>query len=519
MTPDEIKEEKRIKQIKILKASNEMLKQARESMLKQDKLGKLEKEERIKEFDKAINENYLKGTNLLNATKGEIEQVTYNKVSDDEKKRYEEYLKKKGVTDGELHEKEMATATMGSSTTDTKHSIEKKKRRRSRKDNDEEIGIQRVENENELMKKSMVKSDDDIQKVISIREKEELEDNKKKTTRKKVKISEEKSETNTADIKEEEKRAEKKENVEYTFDFSQIPDYVQYDVIPLPSNGECYPHHIGRIPVAYLTAYDENIVSSPNMYRDGKVIDVILERKILDKRVKANELCEGDRDAIILWLRATGYGNMIPVSATNPMTGKRYNLDVDLSTFDYKPFNLKGDENGLFDYKCDNGDIFKYKYITNEDSNKLKEKMIDQRVKFSSYNAIKCINTLQGYTDNITTLDDEDRKDLDDCIADIKDILSENTKLNIDSSSVNYLETVTETMKMYTVSINGNSDREYINNYIDNMRSLYAKDYMNYIMDNRPGVNFKFKVNIPQSDGGGSFDTFLTLDDTIFINV
>ena len=303
MTPDEITEQKRLKQIKILKASNEMLKQAKESMLSQEKLTDLEKEERLKEFDKAIDENYLKGSNLLNSSKKEIENAKYDEVSDAEKKKYEEYLKKKGITDGELHEKELATASMGSSDSE-KHTIEKKKRRRNRKSTDEK-DIQRVENEDELMKKSMAKSDEDIQRIISIHDREDLERIEKQTSKKKVKMKEE-VETNTVDIKTEEKKVEQKEAVDYTFDFSQIPDYVQYDVIPLPSNGECYPHPIGRVPVAYLTAYDENIISSPNMYRDGKVIDVILERKILDKRIKASDLCQGDRDAIILWLRATG---------------------------------------------------------------------------------------------------------------------------------------------------------------------------------------------------------------------
>ena len=107
MTPDEITEQKRLKQIKILKASNEMLKQARESMLSQEKLTDLEKEERLKEFDKAIGENYLKGSNLLNSSKKEIENAKYNEVSDAEKKKYEEYLKKKGITDGELIQRNM----------------------------------------------------------------------------------------------------------------------------------------------------------------------------------------------------------------------------------------------------------------------------------------------------------------------------------------------------------------------------------------------------------------------------
>jgi hypothetical protein len=55
--------------------------------------------------------------------------------------------------------------------------------------------------------------------------------------------------------------------------FNNVDSNQQYDVIPWPSNGQCYRSKVDRIPVAYLTAYDENIITSPNLYKDGLVID------------------------------------------------------------------------------------------------------------------------------------------------------------------------------------------------------------------------------------------------------
>ena len=60
--------------------------------------------------------------------------------------------------------------------------------------------------------------------------------------------------------------------------FNDIDQSVQYDVIQLPSNGQCYKNKLDRVPVAYLTAYDENIITSPNLYKDGIVIDFLLSR-------------------------------------------------------------------------------------------------------------------------------------------------------------------------------------------------------------------------------------------------
>ena len=45
------------------------------------------------------------------------------------------------------------------------------------------------------------------------------------------------------------------------FNEATSDSFAQYDVIQLPSNGQCYKNKMDRIPVAYLTAYDENIIT------------------------------------------------------------------------------------------------------------------------------------------------------------------------------------------------------------------------------------------------------------------
>ena len=82
--------------------------------------------------------------------------------------------------------------------------------------------------------------------------------------------------------------------------FNNIDPTIQYDVIQLPSNGQCYKNKVDRVPVAYLTAYDENIITSPNLYKDGLVIDFLLKNKIVNNSINVDELVSGDADAIIL---------------------------------------------------------------------------------------------------------------------------------------------------------------------------------------------------------------------------
>ena len=64
------------------------------------------------------------------------------------------------------------------------------------------------------------------------------------------------------------------------------------------------------------------MIVSPNLYRDNLILDYILQEKLLSQEIDPMDLLEGDRDAIILFLRASGYGNEYPISATDEETGK-----------------------------------------------------------------------------------------------------------------------------------------------------------------------------------------------------
>lgn len=520
-----------------IKSSIELLEECKEKVANNSKLDEKSKKDRIGQIDEAIKENYDKARLQYQATKKEVDNSTYNEVSEEYKAKYAERLKAKGLTDEQLHQKEQAVATVA--TGEDVPTIRKRHRRTKRTEQrDDESGfdptdIKRLDNEEELMKGSLVKTDKELERRrhrsaerISETPKEKksedvvgtIIENKKVTPREEVAIFAN-VENETKTTKRGSKRILEKsgeENSSYSFDPTQIPSYIQYDILPLPSNGECYSHKKNRIPVAYLTASDENIIASPNMYRDGKIIDVILERKILDKDIKVDELCKGDRDAIVLWLRATGYGPDFPIVATHPETRKQYPVNVKLDTFKYYPFNLKGDENGYFEYTANNGDIIKFKYLSVKEEDELREELISRSTDYEKFSTIKYLNSLRSSIANMS-LNEGDVKELEDCMEDMKDILDvENIEFNAENM---YSFSITNQMVEYTMSINGNEDKEYIKNYIENMRAKDAFEYRNYVNDNTPGVNMKINVSVPQSDGGGTFDTFLGIDDYVFTNI
>ena len=132
----------------------------------------------------------------------------------------------------------------------------------------------------------------------------------------------------------------------------EVQFQIPFDVIPLPSKGLLYPGQEGTVKVEYMTAMDENVLTSPNLIKSGKVLDMLMERKVKQSPVPIEKLLVGDRNAIMIWLRATGYGEMYPVKLNDPTSGVEFETEIDLTTLKTKelPEGVEPDEKGEFSF-------------------------------------------------------------------------------------------------------------------------------------------------------------------------
>lgn len=302
------------------------------------------------------------------------------------------------------------------------------------------------------------------------------------------------------------------ENEEFISDDFEVP----HDIIPLPSKGLIYKSVKSKIPVAYLTASDEDYITSPNLYLDGKIIDLLLNKKILDKTINPLDLCKGDRDAIIVWLYASGYGASFPISVRDPETGERFNVDADLSNLDFKEFNLTPDVNGYFNFTLPKTkDEIKFRFLTHRDElvyTKLLEKM---NPNFKKVAVKSNISSIKDIIESEKNLDSKRKLELNKAIESLdsylKSIESDDTTL--------HLKNITFLLERSVMSINGNSDKAFIKSYISTMPVYDSLALRKYINENTPGVNFNITVERPESLGGGPVNTFLEFDSTIFLHV
>ena len=243
-----------------------------------------------------------------------------------------------------------------------------------------------------------------------------------------------------------------------------VPDEYkeQYDVIELPSQGILYPNKKSTVKVSYLTTIDENILSSQNIINSGKLIDILLERKVKDLGFDTKDLLDGDRMAILIFLRSTGLGDKYTQAVIDPTNGKVVPGDIDLPSLKQKKLTIQPDEKGEFDYELP------------QSKNKLKFRLLTGR--------------------------DEDEIDLQD-----KSLMERNG----DEVS----QKITLRLERQIMEINGVRDKMKISNFVKKLSLLDSRSLRKYISNVEPGIDFN---TIAVTEKGDEVATFLRVGTNFF---
>lgn len=187
----------------------------------------------------------------------------------------------------------------------------------------------------------------------------------------------------------------------------EISPNISYDIVELPSKGIFYTNNKKTLKVAYLTASDENILTSPSLSQSGELMDTLLKAKILDKDVEVMDLAECDKQAIFVFLRNTAFGPEYKFKLTDPKTKQEFEHTEDLSILKTKEINIEPDKNGLFDFKLPvSGKSCKLRLLTPADNKQLTElekSYEGMKVKpMATKRLEKCVMELDGERDAMT---------------------------------------------------------------------------------------------------------------------
>lgn len=107
------------------------------------------------------------------------------------------------------------------------------------------------------------------------------------------------------------------------------------EMVDLPSGGKLYPeghplHGVESVEIKFMTAKEEDILTSKSLLKKGVVIDRLLESVIVSPKVSPEHMLIGDKNALIVAARITGYGSNYETSVICPACDERSRFEFDL---------------------------------------------------------------------------------------------------------------------------------------------------------------------------------------------
>jgi hypothetical protein len=116
---------------------------------------------------------------------------------------------------------------------------------------------------------------------------------------------------------------------------NQLNFSVPTDFVDLPSKGLYYPedhplHNVESVEIKHMTAKEEDILASESLIRKGVAIDRMLQSLLIDDNLKVKDLLVGDKNALTVAARISGYGAEYRTKVTCPACGTAQEFEFDL---------------------------------------------------------------------------------------------------------------------------------------------------------------------------------------------
>lgn len=142
------------------------------------------------------------------------------------------------------------------------------------------------------------------------------------------------------------------------------------DNLPLPSYGYFYENKNDYIEVYHLTTEDEIMMTSPNLFNKGDVLNRLIEKTVCKHNdIKLDDILVNDKEFILLWLRESAYGNVIEFNEIKD--GKSTEFYFDTRNIRIETMSIPPDDGKLFTYIFNKDYTLKLKLLTIGDEKKL----------------------------------------------------------------------------------------------------------------------------------------------------
>ena len=227
---------------------------------------------------------------------------------------------------------------------------------------------------------------------------------------------------------------------------------VPLELVPLPSSGKVYPpnsslYNTDTVEIRAMTAREEDILTSRALLKKGTVITELIKSCLVDRNINPMDLLGGDRNALMVAIRITGYGPEYSAELECTECGAKSPHDFNLAELPIRRLELEPVSPG--------SNIFQFT---------LPHSKKNVRFRF-----------LTGRDEEDITVTAEKQK-----------------KLGMTAES-----NVTTNLLHAIVSIDGIEDRSKIANFVKFMPARDSLALRNYIRNNEPGIIMKQETSCP----------------------
>jgi hypothetical protein len=242
-----------------------------------------------------------------------------------------------------------------------------------------------------------------------------------------------------------EKNIPKHNIMKETFDWE-----VPVETVPLPSQGLVYDpdsrlYKVTTLDIKAMTAREEDILTSPALMKKGETISTLIKSCLVDESIDTNEMLLGDRNALMISIRVTGYGPDYKATFECPKCNHTNSDTVDLSGLNIKFLELEPVSKGMNSFEF----------------------------------------TLPVTKKNITfkfmTVGEERE------IAQTKEKMSKHFESQIETN-------VTSNLEKAIVAIDGIRDKNKIRHFVQNMPAYDSRVLRKFIRENEPGIKMEHNL-------------------------
>ncbi len=236
----------------------------------------------------------------------------------------------------------------------------------------------------------------------------------------------------------------------------------------LPSKGKLYLEgsplcDADYIDIKEMTAREEDILTSRVLLKKGTAIDKVLENCIVDKNINQYDMLIGDRNTVLLALRISSYGPAYTVKITCPICNETQDNTFMLDQLTMKMLSVEptNAHSNSFEFKLPkSGDVVKFKFLT------------------------------AGEEADITKTQENYKRIV---------------KTDVDTL-------VTSRMIRQIISINSNSNRDFIVNYVNSMPIRDARAFRENIELIEPNIDLNTEFSCKNCGEASKLDIPMTVE-------